>query len=244
MPDFRVPWTMQLAGSDAAPMSFSGLAAVYGQPDDGRPYAFDRGAFDRPAAEARQGRFPAMLLQHGGWDMAADDMLPIGVWTKIEATEAGLRVEGRLAETQRGRDVHALMRMEPRPAINGLSIGFRPTRRTEVANARDGQPRWTIHEIELVEISVVTFPAMSSARVSSVQSARERDLERWLVRDAGLTRREARALLRSGLAGLNALRDAGEADEQSAAGEEPPLDPAALAQLAELVTRNIHAMKG
>jgi HK97 family phage prohead protease len=246
MPDFFAPWTVQLAGADAPAMAFSGVAALYGQPDDGRPYAFARGAFDRPVAEAQAGRFPAMLLQHGGWDMGAEDMLPIGLWTKLEATDAGLRVEGRLAETARGRDVHALMRMQPRPAIDGLSIGFRTTRRQENPDARGSEPRWIIQEIELVEISIVTFPAMAAARVSSVQAGagRERDLERRLVRDAGLTRREARALMRSGLTGLDALRDAGEDGEQGAAGEDPSLAPAALAQLAELVSRNIRAMKG
>jgi uncharacterized protein len=246
MPDFYAPWTVQLAGAEGeAAMTFAGLAAVYGQPDDGRPYTFARNAFDRPAAEARAGRFPAMLLQHGGLDLTADDMMPIGIWTKLEATEAGLRVEGRLADTQRGRDVHALMRMDPRPAIDGLSIGFRPTKRTENADARPGDARWTVQEIDLIEISVVTFPAMAAARVSSVQSGagRERDLERWLVRDAGLTRREARALLRSGLSGIEALRDAGDAGEQSAEGE-GQLDPAALDHLAQMVKRNIQRMKG
>lgn len=245
MPDCIVPWTVQLAGGDAKAMAFSGLAALFGQPDDGRPYTFASNAFDRPIAEAAAGKFPAMLLQHGGWDMGAEDMLPIGVWTGLSLDGAGLRVEGRLADTARGRDVHALMKMEPRPAIDGLSIGFRPTKRSENANAKPGEPRWTIQEIDLIEISVVTFPAMTGARVTSVQSAlTERDLERRLVRDAGLTRQQARALLRSGLAGLDALRDAGEAGEQGDAGEVPTLDPAALARLSELVSRNIESMRG
>lgn len=244
MPDCIIPWTVQLAGAEAPSGSFGGLAALYGQPDDGRPYAFAAGAFDRPVTEAAAGRFPAMLLQHGGWDMGAEDMLPIGVWTSLAATAEGLRVEGRLAETARGRDVHALMKMQPRPAIDGLSIGFRATKRTENADARPGEARWMIHEVELLEISIVTFPAMKAARVDSVQSWSERDLERRLVRDAGLTRREARALLRSGLPGLEALRDAGEAGEQGADGDGAPHpDAAALAQLAELVKRNIEIMK-
>lgn len=245
MPDCILPWTIQLAGAEAKTMAFSGLAALYAQPDDGRPYTFAPGAFDRPVAEAQAGRFPAMLLQHGGWDISAEDMLPIGVWTGLSVDAQGLRVEGRLAETARGRDVHALMKMDPRPAIDGLSIGFRATRRTENADAKPGEPRWTIQEIDLLEISVVTFPAMKAARVTSVQSAMtERDLERRLVRDAGLTRQQARALLRQGLAGLDALRDAGEAGEQGDAGEAPDLDPAALAELLGLATRNTERMRG
>jgi hypothetical protein len=44
----------------------------------------------------------------------------------------------------------------------------------------------------------------------------ERDFERWLTRDAGLTRREARALMSAGFDGLKALRDAGEASSEEA----------------------------
>lgn len=243
MPDFRSRWTVQLAGSDSQAMAFSGVAAVYGRPDDGRDYTFAPGAFDAAVAQARAGQFPVMLLQHGGYDLVSDDMVPIGVWTKLEADETGLKVEGRLADTSRGRDCYALLKMEPRPAIDGLSIGFRPVRRQVNDQAPEGQPRVTIQEIEIREISLVTFPAMSAARVTSVQSAMtERDLERRLVRDAGLSRREARALLRSGLAGLDALRDAGGAGEQGDPGGSVP--PGELAQLAELVQRNIQSMRG
>lgn len=239
MPDCYVPWTVQLAGGDAKAMSFSGLAAVYGQPDDGRDYTFARGAFDAAVAQARGGRFPAMLLQHGGFDFSADDMLPIGLWTELSADEQGLKVSGVLADTHRGRDVHSLMKMEPRPAINGLSIGFRPTKRQTNDAAKPGEPRHIIQEIELIEISVVTFPAMSAARVTSVQSGLSlRDLERRLVRDAGLTRREALALLREGKAGLDALRDAGEA------GDGGDMPPEALAELAALITRNTQTLRG
>lgn len=42
----------------------------------------------------------------------------------------------------------------------------------------------------------------------------ERQFERWLTRDAGLARSEARALMRNGLKGLMALRDAGEAEDE------------------------------
>ncbi|MBK1656851.1 HK97 family phage prohead protease [Paracraurococcus ruber] len=240
MPDCFVPWTVQLAAGEGSAMTFSGIAAVYGRPDDGRDYTFAPGAFDGAVRQMRAGKRPAMLLQHGGWDFTADDMLPIGLWTDLQADEQGLKVSGKLADTARGRDIYALLKMDPVPAIDGLSIGFRATKRQVNDAAAPGEPRVTIQEIDLVEISVVTFPAMTAARVTSVQSGLSvRDLERRLVRDAGLSRREAQALLRRGKAGLEALRDAGEAGDQ---GDDP--SPDALAALAAQIERNIRTMKG
>ncbi len=47
------------------------------------------------------------------------------------------------------------------------------------------------------------------ARPFAGQLPTEREIERWLTRDAGLSRSEARAVLSSGFRGLKALRDAG-----------------------------------
>ena len=83
----------------------------------------------------------------------------------------------------------------------------------EAADAATGVRR--LEKIDLWEISVVTFPMLPGARVESVKTRpfamaapTEREFERWLTRDAGLTRMEARAILRSGFPGLKALRDA------------------------------------
>lgn len=81
-----------------------------------------------------------------------------------------------------------------------------------------------LEKIDLWEISVVTFPLLPEARVATMKARpfagappTERDFERWLTRDAGLTRKEARALMSAGFSGLKALRDAGRgADEETA----------------------------
>ena len=96
-------------------------------------------------------------------------------------------------------------------ALDGLSIGFKAVkaRRDSASGVR------RLEKVDLWEISVVTFPMLPGARVESVKARpfaasapTEREFERWLTRDAGLTRTEARAILRSGLPGLKALRDA------------------------------------
>jgi hypothetical protein len=97
-------------------------------------------------------------------------------------------------------------------AVDGLSIGFRAVRGRR--DARSGVR--LLSEVDLWEISVVTFPMQPQARIRSLKAGpfagrrpTTREFERWLTRDAGLSRLEARAVARDGLKGLAALRDAG-----------------------------------
>jgi HK97 family phage prohead protease len=100
-----------------------------------------------------------MLFQH-------DPAMPIGVWKDIREDSRGLFVRGRLMpEVAKAREVLALMRAG---AIDGLSIGFRTVRgRTD---AKSGVRR--LIEVDLWEISVVTFPMLPAARVSAVKGMR------------------------------------------------------------------------
>jgi HK97 family phage prohead protease len=83
------------------------------------------------------------------------------VWEKIVEGERGLYVRGRLsADVEQARDVRALLRDG---ALNGLSIGFR-TRR---ARRGTGATR-TLLEVELWEISVVTFPLLAGSVVTAI----------------------------------------------------------------------------
>ena len=143
-----------------------------------------------------------MLFQH-------DPAEPIGVWDEIREDARGLYVRGRLmTAVVKAREVLALMRAG---ALDGLSIGFKTVKARR--DAASGVRR--LEKIDLWEISVVTFPMLPGARVESVKrrpsvamTPTMRDFERWLTRDAGLTRTEAQAVLRSGFHGLKALRDA------------------------------------
>lgn len=144
-----------------------------------------------------------LLFQH-------DPAQPIGVWTVLREDARGLYVEGRLMpEVTKAREVHALMRAG---ALDGLSIGFRTVkaRRDRASGLR------RLEKVDLWEISVVTFPLLPEARVATMKATpfasalpTEREFERWLTRDAGLTRSEARALMGAGFKGLKARRDAG-----------------------------------
>ncbi len=218
---------VKLAPSESTDqMTFSGYGAVFGNVD-AYGDVIQPGAFaDTLAASQKSGQFPSMLMQHGGWGIGADDMTPIGVWTSLSEDGHGLKVDGKLADTPRGKEAYTLMKMQPRPAITGLSIGY--IAKEFVVRTKPEEPRRTLKKVELIEVSLVTFPANAKARVSSVKSAgfNERDFER-LMQDAGLTRNEARIVINQGFKTLLAMRDAG-SDE--------------LTQLADQIRRNTESL--
>ncbi len=187
--------------------TFEGYASLFNMEDMGRDL-IEPGAFAKSLAK-RGTRGIKMLFQH-------DPNQPIGIWQELREDRRGLFVKGRvMTDVERARDVHALMRAG---ALDGLSIGFRTV--TGTRDKRTGVRR--LRQVDLWEISVVTFPMLPQARITRVKSSpfmgqlpTEREFERWLTRDAGLTRTEARAIQRGGLQGLKALREAskGTSDE-------------------------------
>lgn len=137
--------------------TFVGYASIFGEADSFGD-TIKPGAFRKSLAEhKRQSGAPAFL-----WNHNPDE--PIGTWTDIAEDARGLKVSGRLVtETTRGREAHLLLKAG---AVNGLSIGFR----TRAAQAGPNGGR-VLTDIELVEISLVSLPAASKARVHSVRSA-------------------------------------------------------------------------
>ena len=156
---------IKLAGSEND-MAFSGYGAVFGNVDSyGDVIA--PGAFKGTlTAHKKQGTAPLMLSQHGGF--LGSDMTPVGVWTDMHEDEKGLWVEGKLADTPRGRELYTLMKMTPRPAIDGLSIGF--LTKEFSLRTRPDEPRRTLKAVELIEVSLVSMPANPKARVANVKS--------------------------------------------------------------------------
>jgi hypothetical protein len=198
--------------SDAGVMEFSGYGAVFSNVDSYGD-AIEKGAFSNYLADVASGKqeWPAMLTQHGGWGVNASDLTPVGVYSDQKEDDFGLKVTGVLAETPRGLELNTLMKMKPRPAISGLSIGYYAR---EIAYGGKSDPyERLLKQIDLVEISIVTFPANGKARVSGVKSSddmSERDFEQ-LLRDSGLSRKEALIVISKGFRALLDQRDS-EAD--------------------------------
>lgn len=145
-----------------------GYGSVFGNVDSyGDTVA--KGAFRKTISDAKSGAapWPAMLSQHGG-----NDATPIGIWTGMDEDDRGLKLKGKLAvNTRRGADAYALLKMKPRPAFNGLSIGYR-AKDFELHKSGQGPngARRTLKSVDLVECSLVTFPADRFARVASVKA--------------------------------------------------------------------------
>jgi HK97 family phage prohead protease len=133
-----------------------GYASLFDRVDDSGDMVL-KGAFARSLTRRGAGGVK-MLWQH----RAAE---PIGVWTAIAEDARGLKVTGRLdLSVTRAREILSLMR---KGAVDGLYIGFRARRATR--DRTSGVRR--LLEIDLWEISIVTFPMLDAARVSSVKRA-------------------------------------------------------------------------
>ena len=189
-----VPFQIKAVSDDGL---FSGYGSVFGVIDSYKEVVAP-GAFTK----SLQRRTPSLLWQHRSSE-------PIGVYTSIREDQTGLYVEGKLAlKTARGAEAYELLKMG---AISGLSIGFLVKLFEYINNGEEKVRRLT--EIDLWEVSLVTFPANDAARISGVKSIDTieslADAEAFLREAGGLSRREATALVSR----IKSLRGRGDPDE-------------------------------
>ncbi|MEO1362946.1 MAG: HK97 family phage prohead protease [Pseudomonadota bacterium] len=157
-----------------------GYASLFGACDQGGDVVA-KGAYgaslDRITGE---GRSVKMLWQH-------DPAQPIGVWDEVREDARGLWVKGRLLpEVAKGREAAELIAAG---AIDGLSIGYRT-----LMAAKNDKGQRVLTELELWEVSLVTFPMLPSARVAGKSEAVASEADDTL-RDMAAALRAARAEL-------------------------------------------------
>lgn len=139
--------------STAAPVRFAGYAAIFSKRDSGGdtilPGAF-RASLDRRLAEGL--RLP-LLWQHRpdqqiGWiDVAGED-------------QRGLRVVASLTAAD-----SAVARALKDGAVDGLSFGYRVRQGQTLPGGRE------LHDLDIMEVSLVTRPMQPLARVHYVAPA-------------------------------------------------------------------------
>lgn len=195
--------------SDAG--QFSGYASVY-DVIDAYGEVIAPGAFANTLRKwASRDQLPPALWQHNSRE-------PVGPFTKMVEDQKGLYVEGQLLvnDVQRAREARALMKAK---AVSGMSIGFSP-----VVEEFNKETKLITHrELDLWEVSIVTFPANADAQVEAVKSfvddMRERqalpsvrEFEGFL-REAGFSNSQAKAIATRGLGPL--LREVESGDDET-----------------------------
>ena len=176
------------------PGEIEGYASLFGEVDNGGDI-ISAGAYGASlSAISAAGRKVKMLWQH-------DPKQPIGVWDEIREDAKGLYVKGRLLlEVERAREAASLIEAG---AIDGLSIGYRT-----IKASKDSNGYRVLSEIELWEVSLVTFPMQLSATVHTKTVVSEEITEKLKAGDR-LTEREFELLAKGlGLSNSQAERAA------------------------------------
>lgn len=175
---------------------FEGYGSVFGNQDSVDDVVMP-GAFQASLARWQQKeRLPSMLWQHNMEE-------PIGLYTEMREDENGLYVKGRLLidDDPLAKRAHAHMKAG---SLSGLSIGYM-LKEWDFDRDKDV---FLLKEIDLWEVSLVTFPANDEARISNVKShlvrgemPRPSEFEKAL-REVGLSRSQAKAFMASGYSAI------------------------------------------
>jgi len=133
-----------------------GYASCFDKIDQQRDIVI-KGAFSKSLrAWHLSGKKPKILWQHNAHQ-------PIGLWHTLKQDDYGLYVEGQLAlGVRRANEVYILLK---EGVLDSLSIGFRPI---EAVEDRLRKARLLL-DIDLIEISLVTFGANPRALVHQVK---------------------------------------------------------------------------
>lgn len=194
----QVAFKADTVGDDG---TFMGYGSVFGNVDSYKEIVAP-GAFKSSLAELKTaGDVLPVLWQH-------DASKPIGGYTDLSEDSRGLKVSGFLLkdDVSLAREAYALMKAR---VVKGLSIGYfvRDDSQDEKTGIR------TLKELDLREISVVTFPANEEAQVENVKHAIQymikagqlpgvKDFEDFL-REAGFSKTQAAFIANNGLSKLH-----------------------------------------
>lgn len=171
---------------------FEGYGSVFGVKDSYSDIVVPGAFLKSLNTWSSKGKLPAMLWQHNMSE-------PVGVYTEMREDETGLYVKGRLLvdDDPLAKRAHAHMKAG---SLSGLSIGY-ILKDWEYDKDKGG---WLLKEIDLWEVSLVTFPANDEARISEVKSLLERGetpppskVERAL-REVGFSGSQAKAFMAKG----------------------------------------------
>lgn len=178
---------------------FEGYASVWGSVDLGGDM-IQKGAYANTLNQWKsKGMLPQLLWYH---DMGTI----IGDWTEMIEDDIGLKVSGQLWVKGDTRIETAMMAYNvlKGTSVKGLSIGY-VVIDADSQTQMDGSTIRALKEINLMEVSIAPYAMEPKASVTSVKSLRcddgsimdKREVEKGL-RDAGLSRNQAKAFISQG----------------------------------------------
>ena len=199
----RIERHFELTKDDNESGEFEGYASVFDTEDSYGEF-IAKGAFKKGLQKLAKEKRKLKML----WNHNRDEV--IGTYTEAHEDDKGLYVRGRFTRgVRRADETHLLMKDG---AVDSMSIGAYVIKFNEDVKAK----KITYTELQLREVSPVTFPALDAARVVSVKSLSEvsdlAELERHLRDVGGFTHDQAKAIIAKSKA-LTPQRDvAGQAD--------------------------------
>ena len=148
-----VPITLDAAAGEDAPRTITGIAVPWNVSANasGQKVMFKRGAFDLNAKPAR------LLENHDG--------RPIGMVTELVDLDNGLGFSASFAKSRQADDVVELIQMS---AYDSVSVGAVPKK---FKYDKDGV--MIVSSADLIELSVVTTPAFSDAKIEKIAASED-----------------------------------------------------------------------
>lgn len=137
--------------ADSTKRTFTGYASKFGNVDLHNDI-IEKGAFSKTIQERMPKKMIKVLWQH---------MEPIGIPTKLEETDEGLYVEGKLSKTRLADEAIELMKDN---VVDGMSIGY-----DIIKDDEDEKGIRHLKELKLYEVSIVTWGANPEAMITNVK---------------------------------------------------------------------------
>jgi HK97 family phage prohead protease len=152
-------FALKLKATDGAPGEIEGYASVFNVRDSYNEVVVPGAFADSLARHQREGSYPLMLWQHDTYE-------PIGVWDELSDDGKGLYAKGRLLIEQSVPEADKAYALLKAGALRGMSIGYREV---DVEPPDNGGPRKLV-KLDLLECSIVSFPANRRAGIEAVKS--------------------------------------------------------------------------
>jgi len=178
--------------------SFKGYASVFGNIDSYNEIVMP-GAFTESIKRIKDSGDPLPVL----WQHRSGE--PIGGADVLVQDDYGLKTEGWLLKDAipRAKEAHELLK---RRVVRGLSIGYY----VEESSLDEKTYVRSLMKLDLVEYSIVTFPANSLAMVDEVKAAQLktiREFEGFLRDVGGFSAQRAKQIAAAGWGAVDEARD-------------------------------------